>query len=220
MKSSTTKFLSFSLLSVLTFLLVFININNIFAVEYTNYTSEKYGIQFEYPSNWTIDEKTSRFDSGPDMMIADYSENRNINFIFSGKGQVGDAVTTLLETFGLKKVTEILLESFTDDFGNEYKTIESPSITSINGKETGTFLFTEKDKYEDFATKYAKQMWITDVDSALYNFAFVSPTSTFDSQENIEIRDHFINSIKFLDKDSAGDDSDSEEQKESTSRFD
>ena len=32
--------------------------------QFTTYKSEKYGIQFQYPVDWTIKEKTSRFDEG------------------------------------------------------------------------------------------------------------------------------------------------------------
>src|SRR5215203_4362090 len=43
--------------------------NHAFAIEYKNYTSEKYKIKFYYPSDWTVTEKTSRFDSGVDISI-------------------------------------------------------------------------------------------------------------------------------------------------------
>ncbi|MGE5705100.1 MAG: hypothetical protein ACM3XP_00080, partial [Nitrososphaerales archaeon] len=54
----------FTIFLTLTFLLS--SDNAVFAIEFSNYTSEKYGIQFEYPTDWKINEK-SRFDSGPDM---------------------------------------------------------------------------------------------------------------------------------------------------------
>jgi hypothetical protein len=34
--------------------------NYVYTVEYTTYTSEKHGIQFEYPFEWELIEKTSR----------------------------------------------------------------------------------------------------------------------------------------------------------------
>ena len=33
----------------------------------------------------------------------------------------------------------------------------------------------------------------------LYLFAFVSPTSNFDDPKNIEIKDHLIKSLKFIE---------------------
>ena len=186
--------------------------NNAFALEFSNYTSLKDGIMFEYPSDWKLVEKTSRFDSGPDLMIADYSSNRNINIIFpdSFPSSAGE----LLDTYGLERLVELLLNGITDDFGSEYKTIEEPSTISIDGKETGTFLFTSQDKYDDFAIKYAKQFWLSYANDKLYQFTYISPTTTFDNLENVEIRDHFINSIKFLG------DSEIEVEPQQKSRFD
>ena len=32
--------------------------NQAFGIEFTNYTSEEHGIQFQYPTGWKINEKT------------------------------------------------------------------------------------------------------------------------------------------------------------------
>src|SRR6188474_183127 len=47
--------------------------NQVFAVTFTNYTSDKYQIQFQYPSNWQLTEKQSRFEEGVDIKIQDVS---------------------------------------------------------------------------------------------------------------------------------------------------
>ena len=36
---------------------------------YSNYTSDKNHIQFQFPADWNIKEKTNRFDNGPDVQI-------------------------------------------------------------------------------------------------------------------------------------------------------
>jgi len=49
-------------------------------LQYSNYTSDKYQIQFQYPSDWLIKEKTTRFEEGSDITIS----NNNI-----ASGQIG-----------------------------------------------------------------------------------------------------------------------------------
>ena len=43
-----------------------------FALQYTNYTSDKYQIQFQYPSTWQIVEKGSLYED-PSIEITDPS---------------------------------------------------------------------------------------------------------------------------------------------------
>ena len=155
-----------------------------------NYTSERHGIQFKYPSDWSLIEKTSRFESGPDIQLYNLRASTNINLIVLDEPSMASG--------DLQQLTNLGLELVTGDYSKEYKTIEYPSIFTTNGIKGGTFLITEQDKYEDYATKYAKQFWIIPKNDKLYSFAFVSPTSNFDNPENIDIRDSFIKSIKFL----------------------
>ena len=56
------------------------------------------------------------------------------------------------------------------------------------------------------------QLWIMFVGSRHYKINFISTQDMFDSPENIEIRDHFIKSIKFLGGNNAT-------QSNQTSRF-
>ena len=39
-------------------------------MQFTDYTSEKYQIQFQYPSDWLIKEKANRFDKGSQIDIS------------------------------------------------------------------------------------------------------------------------------------------------------
>jgi hypothetical protein len=187
-------------------LILFLSGNEGFAVEFSNYTNDKINIQLEYPTGWKIIEKESRFDSGPDVMIADYSLSKNINIVAPDTPSGFD--------FGTEELTDLTLTAVTRQYDKEYKTIESPSLTTIDDEEAGTFLITEQDKYDDYAVKYAKQAWIVPKDNKSYVFTFISSSSVFDDPENVEIRDHLINSIKFLDRD------DTTQTKKPSSRFD
>jgi hypothetical protein len=85
-----------------------------FALEYSNYSSEKFGIHFEYPSTWVLTEKTSRFDEGSDITISSKTGHTIINLryyddlVFTfGTSNLHDAVREYLKSinsymFGLK----------------------------------------------------------------------------------------------------------------------
>jgi len=47
-------------------------------IQYTNYTSDKYQIKFQYPSDWILKEKTNRFEEGSDISISDDNIGRGI----------------------------------------------------------------------------------------------------------------------------------------------
>jgi len=166
--------------------------NDVFALQYLNYSSEKYQIQFQYPSTWTVHEKTNRFETGSDIKISS-------GFTPSGSIGIGYA-DDLNRGYGSSDLQTAVIEFFkgmTSDYSKEQRTIEAPSFISIDGYRAGTFLFTSKDKYETNSPEIAMQIWMIFVGSHGYDINFLATTDNYDSPENIEIRDHFIKSIKF-----------------------
>lgn len=170
--------------------------SSIFAIDFVNHTSDRYKIEFQYPHNWTVEEKTSRFDESADIQIesGNMIDNGLITIVYADN---------LIEGFGSTdlrtSVYTAFKESITGDYSKEYRVIEKPSFIVIDNLDTGTFLFTSKDKYEDYAIKWARQYWITFNNDKGYLIAYTSSADTFDNPENIEIRDKFINSIRFID---------------------
>lgn len=169
--------------------------NTAFTINFTNYTNAKYNIELQYPSDWEITEKTSRFDEGADISIDSDSiiANGYISIIH---------IDNLIEEFGSKDLRTSLFTFFkqaiTNDYSREYRVIEQPSFTTIGSEDTGTFLYTDKEKYEDYAIKWARQYWLLFINDQGYLITYSSSADTFDKPENKEIRDKFINSIKFI----------------------
>ena len=195
--------------TVITSIILLATGSYVFAVEFANYTSEKYKIQFEYPSDWTVTEKTSRFESGEDISInAPALSKGSFKIMYGDEDLVTDYGSSDIQT-----ATYNLLESFTQGT-KEVRIIEKPSFTTIDTQKTGTFLITLEEKYEKYPIKIAAQEWLTFVGDRGYIIGYVASTGSFDNQENIEIRDHFIKSIKFLDAEP------SSNTINSTSRFD
>jgi hypothetical protein len=161
--------------------------NTAFPLEYKNYTSEKYGIQFEYPSNWTITEETSRF------------ETCNIT-IQSGTNhfyicQFNDPAT-VSGWADVERTTPMWLRSEQNSREDIKRTIETPSYLTIDGKKAGTFLLSLiLDKSGEEA---AQQFWLVSLGDRIFQIINLGLTSNFDNPENKEIRNHFINSINFL----------------------
>ena len=177
-----------------TLILIISNVNGCFALQYTNYTSNKSQIQFQYPSNWLIKEKANRFEEGSDI---DISKNN----IAAGKIRI-HFINDLLETFGSTNLDSVFTHFYeghtTDDSKYEYQTLESPSFVNIDGQRTGSFLMTFKQKNEIDPIIGALQYWITFVGNNGYVIDFISTSENYGNPDNIEIRDHFIKSINFL----------------------
>jgi hypothetical protein len=156
-----------------------------------NYTSSLYQIQFQYPSSWELNEKKSRFDEGTDISVSSYSPSAYIYVQYLN--------TTAVEGIDFQMaVYEFFKSSIDSDYSKEYKVIEQPSFTTIGNQKAGTYLFTHKDKYEDYATRWASQHWIVYVGNHGYLLSFMTSTSQFDSPEMMQIRNQFLKSIRFL----------------------
>lgn len=171
--------------------------HNAFAVQNSNYTSDKYQIQLQYPTGWDVTEKQSRFDEGTDLKIESASSPGGLilmQYLNFTEEPVSDFQTLFYQLYK---------SSITGDYSKEIKVIEQPSFMTIDGQRAGTYLYTTKDKYEEFASKVAAQNWIVLTGNRGYLLSFGAVSSVFDDPQNTEIRDHFIKSIKFLGMDNS-----------------
>lgn len=168
-----------------------------FALQYSNYTSDKYQIQLQYPVGWDVTEKQSRFDEGTDLKIQSNTSPSGLilmQYLNLTEEPVSDFQTSFYQLYK---------SSITGDYSKEVKVIEQPSFTTIDGQKAGTYLYTTKDKYEDFAVKVAAQYWFVLTGKSGYLLAFDATSNVFDDPQIKEIRDQFIKSIKFLGVDNS-----------------
>ena len=185
---------------ILSNLIIFLpNTNGSFALQFTDYTSEKYQIQFQYPSDWLIKEKANRSDEGAEIDISNKK-------IAAGKLRL-HFYDDLLESFGTTNLdaafTKFYSATTTDDNEYEFKIIESPSFGSVDSQRTGSFLMTFKQKNEIDPITGAVKYWITFAGNSGYKIEFMATPENFDTPDNIEIRDQFIESIIFLGQNNA-----------------
>ena len=180
---------------IFSILIIFLpSFNGSFALQFTDYTSEKNQIQFQYPSDWQIKEKANRFDEGSQIDISNKK-------IAAGKLQI-HYYNDLLEGFGSTNLDAVFAKFYTDtttdDNEYEYKVIESPSFVRIDSQRTGSFLMTFKQKNEIDPITGAVKYWITFVGNSGYMMQFMATPQNFNTPDNIEIRDQFIESIVFI----------------------
>jgi hypothetical protein len=164
----------------------FINTNEIFAIEYKTYPNQTVeDIEFQYPSDWELD--TEVYVDDPNLEKGIFIEKYN-NEEMEG---VSD-----LQSF-TEEVLQLELE-LNQSEGIDYKLlkIEDPKIISIGNLEMGTFI--EEYIYEEDPETTISQYWTTIVGGQGYVIEFYAPTSTFNSTEVSEIRDHFIKSFKII----------------------
>ena len=180
---------------IFSILIIFLpSFNGSFALQFTDYTSEKNQIQFQYPSDWQIKEKANRLDEGSQIDISNKK-------IAAGKLQI-HYYNDLLEGFGSTNLDAVFAKFYTDtttdDNEYEYKVIESPSFVRIDSQRTGSFLMTFKQKNEIDPITGAVKYWITFVGNSGYMMQFMATPQNFNIPDNLEIRDQFIESTVFL----------------------
>ena len=106
-------------------------------LEWKTYSNDKIGISFEYPSDWTIKEKTNRFDTGPEVLI--YNGYYNMIKVITTPESAREDIkregfqTSAKIVKNMATTGDTVIEDI--DF-NKYR---------IDGKETGSYLALNKD---------------------------------------------------------------------------
>ena len=109
-----------------------------------------------------------------------------------------DAIS-LLGTSDIEDATKSLIPIMKGSlWGYELRTVEEPHLITIDNKSAGTVVLAAEEKYEDTPIKIANQLWVVIIGSKAYLITYLDNPNEFDSPENTEIRNHFINSIKFF----------------------
>jgi hypothetical protein len=181
---------------IISFALSFILIpeNQIFGAEFTNYTSKEHGIQFQYPIDWKINEKTSELDSVPDIEISSDSTSQEKIYLFHK-----DPILDYFGTSNIGEATYFSLKAYKTGMIDNYVNVsEPPSSLSIDGHKAVTFAITIQNKYEKSVPMIGLQDWTVFVENHGYVLGFKGFSDKFDSIENIDIRNHFISSIRFI----------------------
>ncbi|HEY6588791.1 MAG TPA: PsbP-related protein, partial [Nitrososphaeraceae archaeon] len=167
--------------------------------QFTTYKSEKYGIQFQYPVDWTIKEKTYRFDEGGGDITV-----RSPNLLTMFGIEYKDALS-YFRTLDIKDAAKTMISILEASlFGFDVLTIEESNLVTIDNKTAATAVIAAEERYYNPPFKFVDQQWIVIIGSNAYLISYLdSPIDDFDSPSHTMIRDHFIKSIKFLGDDSA-----------------
>ena len=167
--------------------------------QFTTYTSEKYGIQFQYPIGWTIKEKTSRFDEDSGDITV-----RSPNLLTMFGIEYKDAFS-LFRTLDIKDAAKTMVSILEESlFGFDVRIIEEPRLVTIDNKTAATAVIAAEERYYDPPFKFLDQQWIVIIGTNVYLISYLdSPIDDFNSPSHTMIRNHFIKSIKFLEDSSA-----------------
>lgn len=186
----------FDLLFASIFLTLLLNGSDTFALQYVNYTSYKYKIQFQYPADWVQSEKISSHDKGADISVRKFSKENTSNgslfwIVLGNDTTIGSDLQA-----GLQHVMKMLNDS---NALNIYEIIQPPSFTTIDGQMAGTFISYSRHRFGDAELETVEQFWLTYVGSLdYYLMSFIAPIQSFNSSDNAMIRNHLVNSIKLL----------------------
>ena len=137
-------------------------------------------------------EKISKEDNGSDITITK-SGNVTAALFWITYGNVS-ALESDMQS-GLLKIFNILNGTYPS---KEFIVMEPPSVTTLNGLKTGTFLYALVDKFGDSQLDSTQQVWLTYVGQKYYLMAFVTPVHSFYTPQNSEMLGKFMKSLRFL----------------------
>ena len=90
------------------------------------------------------------------------------------------------------------MEKYTNQ---SYKIIEPPAISTIDGKIAATFLHSFVESIDGIRVEEVQQIWLVYVGiKDYYLIGFKAPSQLFTGIENLQARDNFIKSIRFLER--------------------
>jgi hypothetical protein len=160
---------------------------------YTTYTNDEFEVTFEYPSNWHIEEKTSRFSNDPDVKV-----NLGLNsFKFIGNdARIGNN----LDLFSLEDIADMAQNTMVNP--PDQRLIEGVEMDKykIDGKDTATFLFTNAmdcGVSSVLNLDYAIQIFFVENNGKVYTLAYQDTVSDFDREESQVTMNRILNSFYF-----------------------
>lgn len=156
---------------------------------WTTYKSDVFGISFDYPSGWNIQEKENRFDSGPDVSVSDYDT------IFSASKTTDRPEDNPLKSSAISTSTRMLEERIAQ--GEKDTIIQATDVKKykVGGERTGTFVT----KHEDgVSSPIGMQTFIVFHNGDGYMLNFRAPAESFDNPETQDIMNGIIQSFRFI----------------------
>jgi tetratricopeptide (TPR) repeat protein len=157
------------------------------SIEWSNYKNANFGITFDYPSSWTISEKTNRFELGPDISVIGPEQQ-----IFAYTAPVMDIEYFDAYVKGL---------SIGLNIGTPYSNLQIVENYDLHkygvlNQTTATALYA----YDiNGGERVAEQEFLVYKDRQVHSLKFRDIAKNFDSQESQDIRNHIINSFDFIE---------------------
>lgn len=171
------------------------NLTNL-SPNYTTYSDTRLGVSFEYPSNWTLDEKINRFEKNSEVAVI----NGNSSFRVM-KSQSNSDAELAEKLGGPREIVELILPPRERIIGqveeNKYviDDVDTASVlTSLEGASN--------------VPDRGLERVILIHDDTLFVLTYQDDVDTFDSQPSQAVFSHIINSFQFLDtsnQDTSGD---------------
>jgi hypothetical protein len=170
-------------------------------LQWTDFIDNTLGVKLQYPQQWEVKEKESKFDEGPEVIISDNSES---NF-----GKIKIMKPTRASLIDAELATLTAQNAVRNEENSRIIDEINMDVYKIDGEEAGTFLYTLPSPLTDILAEsktesmfgsivddIAQQMVISVHGGKMYVFVFEASSDEFESYK--EVMDHVFNSIEFL----------------------
>ena len=188
--------------------------------QWKTYTDKKLGISLKYPSNWIVKQKTNKLETVPDLTLSYTNElgGKNSFAVFVMPIVLNNLPTGLdvkLAQFAAERVKDEIIKAGQTK-GLDMHIIEDvKQHYPIDGEEAFSFLVVGAPSN---TSSYTRIGIVVDGDNIqmvqqsivlwhkdkLFVFGFTDLSTTFDNPTHLQVRDHILKSIKFIDGSSNG----------------
>jgi hypothetical protein len=159
-------------------------------IQWTTYKNDKLGISFEYPSTWTLKEKTGRFDTSPDVLVSNDKDKpfQAFKVINHLKG-----LDSGLKTLGLEFVANFFKSTTLKEPGSRLIEDVSTNTFKIAGLPTADYLLATS----LLGTDIGRQVFVVNNHGKAFILGYDNNQQDFDSPESQNTLNHILNSFKF-----------------------
>jgi hypothetical protein len=179
--------------------------------QWKTYSDQKLGISLQYPSSWEAKQKTSTFESVPDLTLNYRNElgGKNSFAVFGmpiGLNNLPADPDVKLAQFVAERVEDEIIKSGQTKGFDMHIIEDVKEHYPIDGEEAFSFLlagaptssYTRVGFVDGDNTQLVQESIVSYHKGKYFMFGFTDLSITFDNLTHLKVRDHILKSIKFL----------------------
>jgi hypothetical protein len=168
-------------------------------IEWKTYTDPKLGISLQYPSDWTIKQKANRFDPDPDLLLETRNQLGGNNSLAINARNLPVNISITSGQFVAEKLKDVVTYEGIREGKDIHIIQDVTKHYPIDGHEVFSFIVAESTSRPSVQIVEEGITVLNLQTQKIFAFGFTALSSHYDDPDQVQIRDHILKSIKFIE---------------------